>query len=96
MLAEFDADQERSARFCALLAAHDLLEPFSVRAAPAEGEALSAGGLLRVAEKRLATLPEAALRELLRSGGMAAIYAHLNSLQQFGRLLDRHVARNPA
>lgn len=96
MLAEFDADNERTARLCALLAAHDLLEPFSVRAAPAAGAAQTIGGLLRVAEKRLETLPETALRELLRSGGMAAIHAHLNSLLQFGRLLDRHVARNPA
>lgn len=94
MLAEFDADRERSARLCALLAAHDLLEPFSVHAEPAGGGApLTAGGLLRVAEKRLETLPEAVLRELLKSGGMAAIHAHLNSLLQFGRLLDRHQAK---
>lgn len=92
MLAEFDADRERTARLCALLAAHDLLEPFSVHAEPAGGAPLTAGGLLRVAEKRLETLPEAVLRELLKSGAMAAIYAHLNSLLQFGRLLDRRTA----
>jgi hypothetical protein len=96
MLTEFDADRERTLRLCALLAAHDLLEPFSVHAEPTGGAPLTAGGLLRVAERRLETLPEAVLRELLRSGGMAAIHAHLNSPLQFGRLLDRLAARNPA
>lgn len=93
MLGEFDADRSRTAHLCALLAQHDLLEPFTVRFAPPQGEPVAMGGLLRVAEPRLETLAEAALRELLKTGSMAAIYAHLNSLHQFGRLLDRRQAK---
>jgi hypothetical protein len=95
-LREFDADWQRSAHLGTLLARYDLLEPFTVRVTPEGGEPLTVSGMLRVAETRLETLPEAALRELIKSGGLAAIYAHLNSLQQFGRLLDLHQARSRA
>lgn len=93
LLAEFDADQVRTMQLCELLARFDLLEPFTVSFAPPQGERVSMSGLLRVAEQRLESLPEPALRELIKTGAMAAIYAHLLSLHQFGRLLDRRMAQ---
>lgn len=93
LLAEFDADRARTAHLCELLARFELLEPFTVRFAPPGAAPIAMSGLLRVAEQRLENLAEAGLRELIKTGAMAAIYAHLLSLQQFGRLLDWRMAQ---
>ncbi|MCX7989619.1 MAG: SapC family protein [Aquificaceae bacterium] len=47
-----------------------------------------------VDEKKLAELPEEVLRELFRRGYMRLIYAHLNSLQNWQRLINRMVNRS--
>jgi hypothetical protein len=50
-------------------------------------------GLYRVSESKLHDLPAATLKELAQAGILARVYAHLMSLANFGRLLERHAAR---
>ncbi|HEY7758249.1 MAG TPA: SapC family protein, partial [Burkholderiales bacterium] len=59
---------------------------------------LSLDGMFRVDRERLAAIkPAAALRELVGSGAMESVYAHLLSQENFRRLLSRRgfFARRP-
>jgi hypothetical protein len=49
-------------------------------------------GMYRVTEQKLADLPADKLKELAQKGILARVYAHLISLANFGKLLDRRVA----
>ncbi len=71
----------------------ELLEPFEAQAHPHGGEALRLRGLYRVSEERLNRLSGKTIRELMAQGQLSRIYAHLMSLDNFGRLLDLSVAR---
>jgi len=89
LLFEYETDLLRSEEMCRAMAGLGLLEPFTMQAVPNEGTPLSMTGMHRVAEDRLAELAPDTLRELTRTGVLARIYAHLISLNNFGRLLDR-------
>lgn len=71
------------------LEALELLVPFEALALPQGSLPLRLQGLFRVDEARLPRLPERALRTLLRKGELRAVYAHLLSLDNFLRLLER-------
>lgn len=86
---EYEADLERSREMCATLAEYALLEPFSMQAQLRDGGAMNLGGMHRVEEKKLESLNAAQHRNLLRKGILGRIYAHLLSLDNFGRLLAR-------
>jgi len=92
LLFEFEADLTRTEEMCRLLAQHKLLEPFSMQAVPNGGEPLQLTGMYRVAEEKLAELDGAALKELVQKGVLGRVYAHLMSLDNFRRLLDRRAA----
>ncbi|HEY0973212.1 MAG TPA: SapC family protein [Solimonas sp.] len=70
------------------LEALDLLVPFDAMALPKKGERTRLQGLYRVDETRLADVQARDVRTLLRKGELRAVYAHLLSLENFGRLLD--------
>jgi len=70
------------------LEALDLLVPFDALAMPKRGERMRLQGLHRVDEARLAAVSPRDLRTLLKKNELRAIYAHLLSLENFGRLLD--------
>ena len=53
-------------------------------------------GMYRVEEKKLAVLNAAQLKNLMKKGVMGRIFAHLISLDNFGRLLDRKVNKTAA
>jgi hypothetical protein len=89
LLFEFEADLGRTEEMCKLLAQHQLLEPFTMQATPNEGEPLQLTGMFRVAEEKLAQLDGAVLKDLAAKGVLGRIYAHLISLDNFRRLLDR-------
>lgn len=74
---------------CRRLEALELLVPFDALALPQGGGPLRLQGLFRVDETRLPRLAERALRTLLRKGELRAVYAHLLSLDNFARLLER-------
>jgi hypothetical protein len=94
LLSEYEADLERSRELCGLLADYALLEPFTMQAKSRDGAAAAQlTGMHRVSEKKLEELNAAQLKNLLRKGVMARIYAHLLSLQNFARLLERKAAR---
>lgn len=74
---------------CRRLEALELLVPFDALAVPRSGTPLRLRGLHRVDEARLPRVPGRDLRRLLTKGELRAVYAHLLSLENFGRLLDR-------
>jgi hypothetical protein len=70
------------------LEALGLLVPFDAVAMPRKGDRMRLQGLHRVDEERLLQVPGRDLRTMMRKGELRAVYAHLNSLENFGRLLD--------
>ena len=98
LLFEYEADLVRSDEMTGALAGLGLLETFSMQAIPNAGAPLAMTGMYRVAEHKLGTLAPEKLRELTQQGILARVYAHLISLANFGRLLDRHagLAKQPA
>jgi hypothetical protein len=92
LLFEYEADLVRSEEMARALAALELFEPFTLQAVPNEGAPLALAGLYRVAEHKLPALAPETLKELVAKGILARVYAHLVSLANFGRLLDRRAA----
>jgi hypothetical protein len=93
LLFEFEADLARSEEMCRELGRHQLLESFSLQAQPQQGPPLAMTGMFRVSEQKLAELAPDELKVLLQKGILARVYAHLISLANFGRLLDRRAAQ---
>jgi hypothetical protein len=93
LLFEFEADLVRSEEMCRELGRHELLETFSLQAVPNQGPPLAMTGMYRVSEQKLAELVPDKLKALLQKGILARVYAHLISLANFGRLLDRRATQ---
>ena len=93
LLTEYETDLERGRELCAILADYGLLEPFTMQANLNQGASLQLAGMHRVADKKLETLNAAQLKNLLKKGILARVYAHQLSLDNFARLLDRRAAR---
>jgi hypothetical protein len=89
LLFDYENDLVRSDELARMVAGLGLLETFAMQAVPNQGQPISLTGMYRVAEQKLGTLAPAKLKELTQSGVLARIYAHLISLTNFGRLLDR-------
>ena len=98
LLFEYEADLVRSDEMAQALAGLGLLETFTMQAIPNEGEPLAMTRMYRVAEHKLIALAPEKLKELTQQGILARVYAHLISLNNFGRLLDRRsgLAKPPA
>lgn len=93
LLFEYEADLARSEEMCRELGRLQLLETFTLQAVPNQGPPLAMTGLYRVSEQKLAERSPDELKELLKKGILARVYAHLISLANFGRLLDRRAAQ---
>ena len=93
LLFEFETDLMRTDELSRKLAALDVFEEFALQAVPHQGEPVALTGMYRVTETKLNDLPEAVFKELAQTGILARVYAHLISLANFGRLLDRRAAR---
>lgn len=89
LLFEFEADLARTEEMCRTLAALGLFEGFAMQAVPKQGAPLAMTGMHRVSEQKLNELPAEKLKELAQTGILARVYAHLISLNNFARLLDR-------
>ncbi len=96
LLQEYEADLERSREMCSILSDYALLEPFALQAQPKVGAAMNLTGMYRVAEKKLEFLNASQHKNLIKKGVMGRIYAHLISIDNFARLLDRKVANAAA
>ena len=92
LLFEYEGDLARSEEMCGELGRLQLLETFTVQAVPNQGAPVSMAGMYRVAEQKLVELPADKLKELAQKGILSRVYAHLISLANFGRLLDRRAA----
>lgn len=88
LISDYESDLARSDELCRLLGEMDLLEAFAMKA-EVDGFTLELEGLHKVAQDRLESLHEDSLRRLFEAGMMDKIYAHLLSLENFRRLLNR-------
>ncbi len=93
LLAEYEADLERGRELCAILADYALLEPFTLQAKPNKGGPVQLTGMHRVDEKKIEHLNTSQFKNLAKKGILGRIYAHLLSLDNFSRLLERKAAR---
>ena len=94
LLTEYEADLERSREMCAILADYSLLEPFTMQAKLNKGGSpLALTGMYRVAEAKIEHLNASQLKNLVKKGILSRVYAHLLSLENFARLLDRKAAK---
>lgn len=80
--------------FSKALSLRNLFTPLAVKARRAS-QTLEVAGCFTVNHDRLEGMPDAKLCELRRPGWLAAIYAHLVSLQHFERLEDGPVNEMP-
>jgi hypothetical protein len=98
LLFDYENDLMRSDEMSRVLSTLGLLETFTMQAVPNQGTPLSMTGLYRVKEQKVAALAPDKLKELTQNGVLARVYAHLISLANFGRLLDRRTgeAKAPA
>ena len=60
------------------------------------GASMNLTGMYRVDEKKMEFLNASQHKNLIKKGVMGRIYAHLISLDNFARLLDRKVTRKAA
>lgn len=95
LLFEYEADLVRSEEMCRILSELRLLETFTMQAVPNQGTPIAMTGMHRIAEGKIAGLAADQLKMLVQKGILARVYAHLVSLNNFGRLLDRRSALQP-
>ena len=93
LLSEYEADLERGRELCTIPADYALLEPFTMQAKPVKGDPLQLTGMHRVDEKKIEHLNVSQFKNLAKKGVLGRIYAHLLSLENFSRLLERRAGR---
>jgi hypothetical protein len=93
LLEEYENDLELTQQMCAVLAKLELYSPFQFQVMDGDKAALTVKGMHRIDEKKLANLKPASHTALIAKGYMSPIYAHFHSLENFGRLYSRAVAR---
>ena len=93
LLTEYEQDLERTQEMCSILADYALFEPFTMQAKFAKGgDPVNVTGMFRVAEAKIEHLNASQLKNLVKKGILSRVYAHLLSLDNFVRLLDRKAA----
>ncbi len=99
---DFETQNRMTQSFVQLLRDNDLLEPRTVEYQPRNPDGSAVGGPQKVAEftavseAKLNALPAEKLVELRGNGALAQIYAHLNSLFNWERLIVKQMARTQA
>ena len=92
-VSEYISAERLTLSFTQRLDSLKLLEPFDAQIHPDKGDVVRLKGLYRVNENKLNNLPEKTVKELMQSGELSRIYAHLISLENFAKLLDRSARR---
>lgn len=87
-ITEVDVARRQTAGFCRQLDELALLDYFEADVNPLAGKRKRLVGMLRVDEGRLNALNPQQIKDLMATGSLARIYAHLMSLDNFQRLLD--------
>ena len=98
---DFETERRRTEEFVARLKALDLFEPKAATFTPRNpdgttGQPVQIADYFAVSEQKLNALGEADLRDLISSGALQQIYAHLNSGANWERLIGRASARGAA
>lgn len=94
--ARYNLERRRTSSFCTRLKELGLFTGQKVRLQPPGGEPLPAGTYVAVDVEKLGQLDADTFRSLHDDGSLAAIYAHLFSLDNWSRLLDRKTGRGTA
>ncbi|KRB77649.1 SapC family protein [Noviherbaspirillum sp. Root189] len=92
MLTRVHADRESTARICAVLQKHRLIEPWLIKVQSDDGER-SIEGLFRIDEVALNALPIDALEEVRKAGALPVAYCQLLSMQHLPALAQLAQAR---
>ena len=88
-VSDYISAEKLTLSFTRKLDALKLFEPFDAQIHPDDGDMTRLKGLFRVNEDRLNELPAKTVKGLMQSGELSRIYAHLISLENFAKLLDR-------
>ena len=92
LLSEYEKDLDLTSQMCVFLKQLDLLVPFTMQIKDGAEPGLTMQGMHCIDETRFATLKAASHKALATRGLAARIYAHLFSLGNFSRLVERAVA----
>lgn len=92
-LNDFDAAVELTQPIGRELLSLGLLKDMRAEGALTNGDHFSVDGFLVVDEDKLRALPDATVVKMVRSGLMAVVYAHLVSLSNLSRLVERKSAQ---
>jgi hypothetical protein len=93
LLQEYESDLELTGQMCSVLAKLELFSSFQFQVMDGAKPALTLKGMYRIDEKKLTDLRPASHKALITKGFMGPIYAHIHSLENFGRLYSRALAR---
>lgn len=88
-LRDYQSQVQLTAGFCHNLAGHGLFEPMQANVELASGAKHVLGGFFGVNRDRLKALRPEQLAELLKSDEMELIFAHLSSLSNLDKLMQR-------
>jgi hypothetical protein len=88
-LNRYQVEYMRTERFCQRLKDMGLLMEMNAKADLFDGTSFMVNGLMVVDERKLLQLTDAQALELYRSGELSWIYAHLVSLSNLNRLVDK-------
>jgi hypothetical protein len=88
-LQQYQVEFRRTQAFCRKLRELNLLEPMRAQIALASGERVAVAGFMAIERARLKTLGADRLAELARTDELELIYAHLQSLRNFGSVRER-------
>lgn len=93
---EVEREAQRTRLFGRRLIELELLRAMRFDATLPDGQTMSVDGFLALDEEKLATLPDAAVVELHKSGAMSLLHAHRVSLGMMRALVERRLARRAA
>jgi SapC len=88
-LNRYQVEYMRTDRFCQRLKDMGLLMEMNAKADLFDGTSFMVNGLMVVDERKLLQLTDAQALEVFRSGELSWIYAHLVSLSNLNRLVDK-------
>ena len=88
-LQQYQLEFRRTQEFCRKLRELNLLEPMRAQLALASGERVALSGFMAVERARLKTLGAERLAELARTDELELVYAHLQSIRNFGAVREK-------
>lgn len=93
LLHGMEQDLENTRLFCQRLQELELLQSMRFDVTQPDGKTLTVDGFMAVDEKKLETLPDAAVVELHRNGALGLLLAHQLSMRNMRRLVERRARR---